>query len=307
MSVSRPELSIVIVCHNGWPDLNDCLRSLREHSGSVTHEVIVIDNDSRDSTPDRVEQVFPDIHLVRNPENRGFPAANNQGVAAARGRFLLFLNPDTMVGSGALERLLKELRERPELGGVGPALRTEDGGFQVSFGGRLTFGSELMRKLYLNSRLRRRIGRWSSPRKVGWLSGACLMVRREALPAPEPFDEGFFLYFEDIDLCFRMRTAGWPLAFVPGAQVRHKGGGSTRARPLFSRYHYRRSQLRFYRRHNSPLSLAFLKIYLLAAFTGLFLKKPPSGDEAWFDRKRFFALLGRRADQEGAKRSGFAG
>jgi len=293
MSTDTPRLSIVIVSRNGWSDLSRCLVSLRDLPGSPDREVIVVDNGSDDGTPDRVERDFPGFRLLRNRDNRGYPAANNQGAAAARGEFLLFLNPDTAVPSGALEWMLDELIRNPGLGGVGPALVDAGGGFQVSFGGRVTFWRELARKAVLNARLRRRIGGWRRSRPADWLSGACLMVRREALPFPRPFDEGYFLYFEDIDLCYRMREKGWKLAFLPEVRVFHKGGGSTGSRPLFSRYHYRRSQLRFYRRHNSFPARVLLKFYLAVVFVGMYLKRPNKRSEPHFERKRFFSLLGR--------------
>jgi GT2 family glycosyltransferase len=286
-----PELSVIIVCHNGWPDLRRCLASLRDYPPASPHEVIVVDNCSEDGAPDRTAGEFPHFKLLRNRVNRGFPAANNQGIEAARGRFLLFLNPDTRVGPGFLDRMLDALRSRPDWGAVGPALFNDRGFFQVSFGGRVNFRTEWARKLFLNAVIRRRIHRWKTPREVEWLSGACMMARRDALPAGGAFDEDFFLYFEDIDLCLRMRAAGWKLVLLPEVRAYHGGGGSTAARPLFSRYHYRRSQLHFYRKHNSPLSLLLLKLYLAGVFCALNLKSPGKDRESRAARRRFFALL----------------
>ena len=280
---ARPLVTAVIPTYNNAALVVEAVDSVLAQTYAPI-EVIVVDDGSTDDTAARLAAYGSRIRLVRQ---------ENQGAAVARGEFLLFLNPDTAVPSGALERMRDELIRNPGWGGVGPALVDAGGGFQVSIGGRVTFWRELARKAVLNACLRRRIGRWRRSRPVGWLSGACLMTRRKALPSPRPFDEGYFLYFEDIDLCYRMRENGWRLAFLPGVRVFHKGGGSTGSRPIFSRYHYRRSQLRFYRRHNSFPARVLLKSYLAVVFVGMSLHRPGTGSEPHFERKRFFSLLGR--------------
>jgi len=161
----------------------------------------------------------------------------------------------------------------------------------VSFGGRRSFGREVLEKTLLNAltarRLaRRRIGR----REVDWVSGAFLVARREAFEAAGGFDEGFFLYYEDIDLCLRLRAAGRRVVFVPEAVAFHEGGAVTSARPLRSRYEYRRSQLLFYRRHNGPVSRFLLRLYLRAGFALLRLRGT-IGEASDPPRRRFAALF----------------
>jgi GT2 family glycosyltransferase len=132
-------------------------------------------------------------------------------------------------------------------------------------------------------------------REVGWLSAACLMTRREALEAAGFFDEFFFLYFEDIDLCYRLREKGWKLVFLPEAKALHIGGTSTASNRSFSRYHYRRSQIYFYRKHNSRISIFLLRLYLRLVFILMSLVKTRGEEEGEIGIDRFFRLLKRDA------------
>ncbi|MBN2409485.1 MAG: glycosyltransferase family 2 protein [Candidatus Aminicenantes bacterium] len=259
---SDPELSIVLVHYNDRVHLVPCLSSLQKAVSGLSAEVILVDNHSGDGSPGLVRKAFPWIRLIENSENLGYPKANNIGFRRSRGEFCLFLNTDTVMPETGLSVLLAKIRERPEFGAVGPALVHENGRFQVSFGGRVGFFSEIRQKFILNPfyKIALRISR--KAREVGWLSGACLLARREAVEGAGLFDENFFLYFEDIDLCRRIKNRGFKLIFFPLVRVTHTGGGATSACPWPSRLAYRRSQLRFYEKHNSRNSRRFLRLYL---------------------------------------------
>jgi len=288
-----PRLSFVIVNHNDRAHLGLCLDAIAQHAAEIPHETIVVDNASTDDSIDVIRATRTGFTLLRNAENAGFGRAMNRGAAASRGEFLALLNPDVFLRPGTLDALLAELDRNPSTAAVGPALRTPDGGYQVSFGGRRTFGRELLQKLFLNARQARSLQTRRRRREVGWVSAAFLVVRRSAFEAVGGFDEEFFLYFEDIDLCLRLRDADWDVVYLPAAEADHAGGASTAAHPWRSRYAYRRSQLYFYRKHNSRLSGFLLRLFLrlnfrLLAWRGVLTPEtdPP--------RERFLALLKER-------------
>ncbi len=291
MTLKTCELSLVLVTYNSREFLDNCLNSLTAGLKHIPHEIIVVDNASQDGTADRIAEAYPGVRLFRNPENLGYPKANNQGIAAASGPIILLLNPDTEVAPGVLERLLSEFELRPEAGGVAPVLRLPSGAIQVSFGKRIGLGAEILKKLVGNRYLSRRADRKKEVREMGWLGGACLLIRKEVLEKIKGFDENFFLYFEDIDLCYRIRAAGWKLLLFPGLEIRHLGGGSTSGAALFSRYHYRRSQIYFYRKYGTALARLGLKLYLSLTFVLLYLKGVLQRAQDMEIRRRFFGLL----------------
>jgi N-acetylglucosaminyl-diphospho-decaprenol L-rhamnosyltransferase len=266
------ELAVIIVNRNGRDYLGPCLDSVRRASAGRDWETLVVDNASEDGSPEAVAREHPEAKLVRSGANVGFGRANNAAWRRTRTPFVLFLNPDTRIVDGAVDVLLRTMEEKEGAGACGPLLVREDGSFQVSFGGRVGFFRELVQKTALNAWSRRRLGRLPRLREADWVSGACLLVRREVLERLAGFDEDFFLYFEDIDLCLRMREAGWKVLFVPQARVVHLGGGATAAFGP-SRYEYRRSQIRFYEKHCSALSRALLKAYLRSSFALLGLRR----------------------------------
>ncbi|MBM3284263.1 MAG: glycosyltransferase family 2 protein [Candidatus Aminicenantes bacterium] len=270
----RPKgaLSLILVNHNDSIHLRSCLRSLEPEARDLEAQVILVDNNSTDGSQAMIRSSFPWVRLIENSENLGFARANNQGIRESRADFLLFLNPDTVVFPGALSELLDELKRRPQAGAIAPRLVREDGSFQVSFGRRVSFFSELLQRLLFNPYYRVVLRFFSRAREAGWLSGACLLVRRKSLEDAGLFDENFFLYFEDIDLCYRLRKKGFRLILYPRATVLHAGGASTSGQKLASRLEYRHSQVYFYKKHNSRVSCFLLRLYLrlIFFFWGLF-------------------------------------
>jgi hypothetical protein len=285
------DLSIVIVNYNDRRHLDACLSSLQKHPPSVGHEVIVVDNASSDGTRDWIAGAFPSIRLIANPENAGFSKANNLGVRESRGKFLLFLNTDTVVPPGALDSLLAKLVSDPTIGAVGPALVHRRNSYQVSFGRSVNFGAQFWQKLVLNPYHKVRRKKGGKDRAVGWLSAACLLCRRTAFEQAKCFDERFFIYFEDIDLCYRMRKAGWKLVHVPGIRVFHEGGTTTAPRATTSRFEYRRSQLFYYRKHNSRVSYGLLRTYLRLNFRYLAVRGVFRGEDGSLLKQRYEGLL----------------
>jgi GT2 family glycosyltransferase len=266
---NAPELSVILVNYNDCIHIKECLSSLTDTVKDIPFEVIVIDNQSSDGTPEWIREHAPRVRLTVNSENVGFAAANNQGIRESRGEFILFLNTDTILQPQAVAFLLEELRSNRRLGAVGPTLLCYEKFFQVSFGQKVSFIGEIFQKMVLNPYYRIRLRKGAKNRKTGWLSAACLLTRKDTLEEVGPFDEKFFLYFEDIDLCVRIGEKGYALKYLPQARVYHLGGASTEGLKLFSRYFYRKSQIYFYQKHNSKVALTLLRLYLRINFNFL--------------------------------------
>jgi len=262
-------LSIILVNFNDRPHLGACLESVRAATESLSAEIILVDNHSEDGSPEFVRETFPWVELIANDRNSGFAKANNAGIRASSGRFILFLNTDTVVPPDSLAALVAELKQRPEAGAIGPALVRENSSFQVSFGKDIGFFAELRQKLFLNPYYKMALRFSHKVRSVGWLSGACLLVRRDAAGAAGLFDENFFIYFEDLDLCRRIRNLGLELLYDPAVKVVHLGGATTAARKSRSRLFYRESQLYYYEKHGAGLSVFLLRIYLRFSLLGM--------------------------------------
>jgi GT2 family glycosyltransferase len=284
------ELSLILVSFNDCLHLEKCLQALQVFHSDLDLEIFVVDNNSSDGSPNLVEEKFPEVKLICNSENLGFSKANNLGIRASSGEFILFLNNDTIVNIQALTLLLDEMKQNPLIGAVGPALLSGQETYQVSFGKRVAFFSQFIQKGFFNLYYSKKLKSDRKVREVGWLSAACLLVRRKALEEAGNFDENYFLYFEDIDLCYQIRKKGWTLRFCPQAQIIHIGGTSTSVVKNSSRYHYRKSQLYFYRKHNSRLSQGLLRVYLWVNITFSFaLRRGRVGKD--FGRKDFLRLL----------------
>lgn len=264
------KLSIIVINYDTAEDLACCLRSLRAHRPAVEHEVIVVDNHSPDQSALRVRREFPECRLIVMPENRGFGHAANAGARRAAGEFLLFLNADILATPGAIDALVARLEEDASIGILGARLTQENGAPQVSWGRYPSFGHEAVRKM-LHSAWLRRLGlagplmRWLLPKgECAWVSGACLVGRRPCLfsDGRRVFDERFFMYFEDIDLCLRARSDGWKVVHAPEVVFIHAGGVSAARHPARAMRAYRESQLKFYRKHFSDRAVRMLSAYL---------------------------------------------
>ena len=284
-AADAPRVSAVIVSYNAREHLLRCMAALEAHAG-VPVEAIVVDNASADGSAEAARAAFPASRVIDAGENIGFSRANNLGIQEARAPYVLILNPDAELRPGCLSTLSGLLDRRTDVGLVGPRTLSADGTVQVSFGEGLPPWLEWRQHgLVVGVRARRpgalqRAGEAARrEREPGWISGACVLARRSALEAVAGFDEGFFLYEEDVDLCLRLRRAGWRIVFTPAAEVVHHLGRSVASDPWRSRLEYHRSHLRFYRKHNGALQTALLRAHLVAgAVTGLLRALGPGAD-----------------------------
>ncbi len=264
-------VSIIVVNYNGYEHTRNALRSIVSYSPGL--EVIVVDNHSEGDDLGLLQREFPSFTYERLSENRGFGSANNAGAKLASGRYLFFLNNDTVLSSDAPALLGSFLEERPNVAAVGPRLLNPDGTLQMSFGFDPSLRNEwkvkeLQRLSKENpSEFQYRMRPYlQSPCEVDWLTGAALMVRRSVFEDIGGFDESFFMYFEDADLCRRIRLKGWKVLHNPSVSIVHVRGASISTVAERIKVEYRRSQLRYYAKHHSRLSTILLRIYLLAVF-----------------------------------------
>jgi N-acetylglucosaminyl-diphospho-decaprenol L-rhamnosyltransferase len=262
-----PDLSVVVVNYNTGTYLWRCLRSANESAGDARLEVIVVDNASHDGSADAAIAEHPSARLIGNDSNLGFAAAANQGIRESSAPFVLLLNPDAEIISGTLGGFVKLARDRPRAGAVGALVRDPDGSIYPSARKVPTIG-EALGHAFLGPFLPNRFSRayimadWDrrSERSVEWVSGSCILLRREALDDVGLFDEGYFMFVEDVDLCTRLRRAGWDVLFSPELEVLHIGGVSTggyRSRRMT--LEHSRSIYRYFVKHRSAGRAALLR------------------------------------------------
>ena len=250
----------------------------------ATCEVFVVDNASTDGSAQMVRECFPWVRLIENAENVGFARANNQAISQSQGGYVLLLNSDTEVYPGALKAMVQFMEGRPQAGGCGPRLLNADGSLQVSCHPMLTPEREFWRLLFLERLWRRATyaqERWDRqvPRSVEVIKGACFLLRRTALEQVGSLDEGYFMYTEEMDLCYRLLRAGWQLWWMPQAVVKHYGEASSKqvAEAMYVQLY--RSKVQFYRKFGGPrratrfkrlLRLAYGPRLIVAALGALF-------------------------------------
>lgn len=228
---ARVRLAVVIVHYNTSGDLARCLESLAAYPPAAPHRVVIVDNASRDEGLAAVHARFPDCRWIFNTENAGYARGCNRGMAEVEAEYYLVLNPDIVVQPGALDRLLEFADAHPRAGLVGPQLLNEDGTLQESCRRFYTLRTLILRrtilgKLFPDSRtVQRHLMRdfdHRSSRPVDWILGGCVLARRTALDRCGPMDERFFLYFEDVDWCYRMWQAGYEVQYTPDARFVHR-------------------------------------------------------------------------------------
>lgn len=258
-SLGMPRLSIVIVTYNSAPHIAGCLASLIEHRPTIDHEILVVDNASTDGTGSAVRQRWSGVRVIEAGRNLGFAAANNLGIRQSFSPLILLLNPDTIVPAGAIDALVAAIDRRPPVGIAGPKLVDANGRVELSWGHMMSPWAELRQRLvtpWAESLARRE-------RDVDWVSGACMLVRREAADAAGLMDERYFMYAEDVDFCAEVRRRGWKVLFTPTAHVIHLRGQSRATASTATERAYRQSQIAFYEKHH-PRWAGWLRWYLKA-------------------------------------------
>jgi len=273
------DLSIVIVNWNVRELLKRCLHSIMSNfhlpTSNLQIEVIVVDNASSDDSAAMIEEEFPQVQLMANSENLGFTVGNNQGIAASRGRYVLLLNPDTEVVGDTLATMVEYMDEHPEAGALGPQLLNPDGSIQPSRRRFPTLATAFLESTILqqwcpHNRVARHYYLADRPdnevQEVDWVTGACLLTRRETIEQVGLLDEGFFMYSEELDWCRRAKERGWNIVYLPTAKVIHHGGQSSEQVKSFQHIQFQRSKIRYFRKHHGPWQAEVLRLFILATY-----------------------------------------
>jgi GT2 family glycosyltransferase len=252
------ELAVVIVNYNAGEYLTRCVASVFERAGGLSLDVLVVDNASRDGSAKAAKVAQPRMRLIENASNRGLSAAWNQGAAETASPWILFLNPDAEIWEGDLAAFVKAGEARPEVAVLGPLVRNADGTIYES--GRVfpsvgqAIGHAFLGPVAPGNRFTRAYKQtgWDrrAERLVDWVSGACMLVRGKAFEQVGHFDEGFWLYAEELDLCTRLRDAGWRILYAPELEVLHEGAVST-GRSRRTHLMHSMSIYRYYRKHRA--------------------------------------------------------
>jgi O-antigen biosynthesis protein len=266
-AVGCPDISVVIVCLNNKKYLQPCLESLWAAGARSSFEVVVVDNGSTDGSQQMLMECFPEVSLLRNNRNVGLSRASNQGMAAAKGRYLLLLNDDTVVNGRSLDSMVEFLDRHPEAAGAGGRLLNGDGSFQAGYTRFPTLLDEFRiatgwSRLQSNGESSGAYER--EPRAVDWVGSACLLLRREALDEVGLLDEEYFIYGDEVDLQYRLKQRGWLVYYLPDVYTIHFGGRSMdrwrRRRMVY------RGKMLFYRKNYGPWRTGALR-FMLGALT----------------------------------------
>lgn len=270
------DVFIIIVNWNTAEILRECLRSIQKNTVGIAYRVCVVDNGSTDGSAEMIATEFPSVRLIRNETNLGFAAANNQGIRIAEGRYVLLLNSDTQVTEGALDTMVAFADQDSNLGILGPRLVGIDGSVELS---AAQFPS-LFKSLIVHFPLLRyllskeghsfltRTDQCTVPCDVGFVNGAGMLVRREAIAQVGVLDEDYFMYGEDLDWCYRMRKHGWRVVYAPQAEIVHLRNRSGAAKWGDSRMAaHRLAEQLFYRKSYGKVTAAAFRFMLM--FTSL--------------------------------------
>jgi hypothetical protein len=260
-------LSIVIVNWNTGDLIRRCVESVYANLPAGETEVLIVDSASTDGSTQAVQAQFPQAIYIYSSQNIGFGPANNLALRQAAGDFILLLNPDTLVHPGAIESLLRFLEQNPGVGAAASKLLNPDGSLQYSCSPEPSLRGEFLRLFHLGGV--RPDGYYpmetwdeKAPRAVDVILGACMFLRKPVLDQVGLFDEQFFMYNEETDLCRRIRQAGWKIYWAPQAQVTHYGGQSTRqmAAEMFVQLY--RAKITYFRKYHGPLTVGLYKLIL---------------------------------------------
>ena len=251
-----PAWAAVVVNYEAGPLLTECVRSVLADTSAGEVELVVVDNGSGDGSVDVLRGAVPGVHVITSPGNVGYARAANLGIAATRAPVVAVLNPDLTTEPGTAKAMLARFDEEPTLGACGPRIRNVDGSDYPSARRSPSVGLAVAHGLLglwwptnpFTARYRELDADPSQPRSVDWVSGAAVWLRRSALDVVGGWDERYFMYMEDLDLCWRLRRAGFDVAYEPAGAVTHVQGASTSRTPYRMLVEHHRSAWRFARR-----------------------------------------------------------
>jgi GT2 family glycosyltransferase len=266
-------LDIVIVNYNSSNLLLNCLNSFNGSFKTIPANIFIQDNNSTDDF-DIIEQCFPNIQIQRNNANLGFSKANNKALSQGFAPYILLLNPDTQFINSRIKEVINYMEENPKIGIIGPKILNSDKtiqgsarsfpSFSTAFFGRNT----ILSRLFPNNLLTRKNilnfqGKGDKVLNVDWVSGACMLIRREALNEIGPLDERFFMYFEDTDLCKRMWIKNWKVVYHPKFNLLHHVGGSSSQNVYISVFNFHKSIYLYCYKYTNPRLFSIIKFFII--------------------------------------------
>ncbi len=279
-----PLLSIIICSYKKEELLSQALESLAECRLPAESEIIVSDN-SPQPFPAEFQNRFPHVRFIFNLKNIGFGAANNIAFRQCSGKYVAFVNNDTIPEPDAFSKLLEKIEDDYSIGAIAPLVINPPDQLELSFGKKSTIFGEFLQKYFRQSRYQQKYSaNRLKPMFTEWLSGCFLLVRRDLFENELPFDENFFLYFEDQDLCLRIKAHQKKILYYPQAKILHLRNQTVKDMKTKSELEYRRSQLYFYRKWNSRSQNFLLKIYLFLKFALRALIKRDSQSRELFQK-----------------------
>jgi GT2 family glycosyltransferase len=256
------KLSIVVVNYNVKNLLKKCVESIFKYEKDTEFEVIVVDNNSKDYSQEMIKKDFPRLKLIENKRNLGFSRACNQGIKQSQGKYILLLNPDTELTPGGFKKMIDFMDSKPKVGICGPKMMDHEGNLQFScrsFPSYLTAISSSQSILnrvfpdnFLSQKYLLKEQDHSQMSEVDWVSGSCLLAKREMFEKIGLLDERFYMYVEDVDLCYRAKKSGFSVFYFPQVVVIHHIGKSTQKRKFAMLLEHHRSMYYFYRKHHNP-------------------------------------------------------
>jgi len=279
------DLSIIIVNYNLKEYLRECLSSIRQYPGNNhTTEAIVVDNNSSDGSLDMVAREFPEVKTIALSSNRGFSAANNEGMHKSQGENILLLNNDAKIFENTIDYIIEYLDANPAIGCLGCRHVGTNGRSQLTWGEFPSIWTEIKRKItHTLINFGGQLYRWYFEKKysgafeVDWVSGSCLAVKREVCERIGLLDENILIYFEDIDWCTKIKRAGWKVVHHSKIPVFHYGGQSAKKFSGLANYQYRVSQLYFWKKYYPTENVWFLRSLIVfrgvGSFINIFLRK----------------------------------
>jgi GT2 family glycosyltransferase len=265
------DISVIILSWNDLPHLMMCLESLKRFTGRRTMEIIVVDNASTDGSPDAVANRFPDVILIKNKENLGFPKGNNMGIAASKGKYVCLVNSDIEFLDSGIDTLADYMDEHTDIGMIGPKILNADRTHQSSCRRFPSLWNNLCATLGLAGALKNSkflsgehmfYFKGDRTLDVNVLVGCFWMVRRTALSEFGLLDENFFMYAEDIDWCRRCWKAGWRVVFFPGANAIHYRGGSSKNDPVRCAVDQQNSVFKYWKKHHGILPSLIIRLLI---------------------------------------------
>jgi GT2 family glycosyltransferase len=301
------DVTVIIPSWNAKGFLQECIKSIIRETIHYRIKIIVVDNASTDGSPEMVKDQFPQIKLIINKENLGFAKACNIGMGLAKGKYIVIVNSDVIVGNECIDRMFKYMEKHSEIGILGPKILGQDGMVQRSCMGFPTLWNSFCRALALDTIFPRAklfggqlMTYWShnSIRSVDIINGCFWMVRQEALKQVGLLDESFFMYSEDKDWCKRFTNAGWEVVFFPDAEAIHYGGGSSLNDPIRFYIEMQRADLQCWKKHHGRLAwLGYILIILFHHVVRVlgqvirYVIKPSKSIQADFKIKRSIACI----------------